>query len=288
MKRNLTKFFNLIKKDKQAKILTIIGVLLLFIFTIGYSLSMFTGSKGTTLANIKVNDLSFNMTTNSGMSDDRVLHLKAGKTEKFDIVLTNLNKVDVKYEIIYELCNDSNCTITSKDISNDIQVDKFDKNSEVNGTIVGYNKSKTITIITTNNSENDFYIKLSLNAGYGWNGLEISNQINNSSTFMDNNVNIVAYVDGNAVSSMPTGCAYTVGVKIYDATGELTADSMKMSCNYYTLKWSINLNEMSAIPSKIVLNFTKQDIPDDMLVKDYDYTTQNPMFMMFLLMDIII
>ena len=207
MKRNLTKFFNLIKKDKQAKILTIIGVLLLFIFTIGYSLSMFTGSKGTTLANIKVNDLSFNMTTNSGMSDDRVLHLKAGKTEKFDIVLTNLNKVDVKYEIIYELCNDSNCTITSKDISNDIQVDKFDKNSEVNGTIVGYNKSKTITIITTNNSENDFYIKLSLNAGYGWNGLEISNQINNSSTFMDNNVNIVAYVDGNAVSSMPTGCA---------------------------------------------------------------------------------
>ena len=101
MKRNLTKFFNLIKKDKQAKILTIIGVLLLFIFTIGYSLSMFTGSKGTTLANIKVNDLSFNMTTNSGMSDDRVLHLKAGKTEKFDIVLTNLNKVDVKYEIIY-------------------------------------------------------------------------------------------------------------------------------------------------------------------------------------------
>ena len=108
--------------------------------------------------------------------------------------------------------------------------------------------------------------------------MEISNQINNSSTFMDNNVNIVAYVDGNAVSSMPTGCAYTVGVKIYDATGELTADSMKMSCNYYTLKWSINLNEMSAIPSKIVLNFTKQDIPDDMLVKDYDYTTQNPMY----------
>lgn len=95
---------------------------------------------------------------------------------------------------------------------------------------------------------------------------------------MDNNINVVAYVDGNAVSSMPTGCAYTVGVKIYDATGELTADSMQMSCNYYTMKWSMNFNEMSAIPTKIVLSFTKQDIPDNMLVKDYDYTTQNPMY----------
>lgn len=278
MKRNLTKFFNLIKKDKQAKTLIIIGVLLLLIFTIGYSLSMFTHSKSTALTNIKVKDLAFNMTTNSGTSDDRVLHLQAGKTEKFDIVLTNLNKVDVKYEIIYELCNDSNCTSTSKDISNDIQVDKFDKNSEVNGTIVGYNKSKTITIITTNNSKSDYYIKLSLNAGYSWNDLDLANQINNSKTYLDNNINVVAYVDGNAVSSMPTGCAYTVGVKIYDATGELTADSMQMSCNYYTMKWSMNFNEMSAIPTKIVLSFTKQDIPDNMLVKDYDYTTQNPMY----------
>ena len=278
MKRNLTKFFNLIKKDKQAKTLIIIGVLLLLIFTIGYSLSMFTHSKSTALTNIKVKDLAFNMTTNSGTSDDRVLHLQAGKTEKFDIVLTNLNKVDVKYEIIYELCNDSNCTSTSKDISNDIQVDKFDKNSEVNGTIVGYNKSKTLTIITTNNSKSDYYIKLSLNAGYSWNDLDLANQINNSKTYLDNNINVVAYVDGNAVSSMPTGCAYTVGVKIYDATGELTADSMQMSCNYYTMKWSMNFNEMSAIPTKIVLSFTKQDIPDNMLVKDYDYTTQNPMY----------
>lgn len=278
MKRNITKFFNLIKKDKQAKTLTIIGVLLLLIFIIGYSLSMFTDSKSTALANIKVKDLVFNMTTNSGTSDDRVLHLQAGKTEKFDIVLTNLNKVDVKYEIIYELCNDSNCTSTSKDISNDIQVNKFDKNSEVNGTIVGYNKSKTITIITRNNSKSDYYIKLSLNAGYSWNDLDLANQINNSKTYLDNNINVVAYVDGNAVSSMPTGCAYTVGVKIYDATGELTADSMQMSCNYYTMKWSMNFNEMSAIPTKIVLSFTKQDIPDNMLVKDYDYTTQNPMY----------
>ena len=45
MKTKLIKFFNLIKKDKQVKILTIIGVLMLFIFTLGYSLSMFTSSQ---------------------------------------------------------------------------------------------------------------------------------------------------------------------------------------------------------------------------------------------------
>ena len=45
MKTKLIRFFNLIKKDKQAKILTIMGIILLFIFTLGYSLSMFTTSQ---------------------------------------------------------------------------------------------------------------------------------------------------------------------------------------------------------------------------------------------------
>ena len=59
MKTKLIEFFNLIKKDKQAKILTIIGIILLFIFTLGYSLSMFTTSQNNKVANIKVNDLSY-------------------------------------------------------------------------------------------------------------------------------------------------------------------------------------------------------------------------------------
>ena len=44
MIEELTKFFNLIKKDKQTKLLTIFTLIMLFIFTLGYSLSMFNGS----------------------------------------------------------------------------------------------------------------------------------------------------------------------------------------------------------------------------------------------------
>ena len=45
MKENLIKFFNLIKNNKQAKGLLIVGTLLIFIFTLGFSLSMFTSNK---------------------------------------------------------------------------------------------------------------------------------------------------------------------------------------------------------------------------------------------------
>ncbi len=87
MKTKLIKFFNLIKKDKQVKVLTITGIILLFIFTLGYSLSMFTSSQNNKVANIKVNDLSFNITTNSGTSDDRILHLQAGKKKYLMLLL---------------------------------------------------------------------------------------------------------------------------------------------------------------------------------------------------------
>ena len=93
MKTKLIKFFNLIKKDKQARILSIMTIAMLFMFTIGYSLSMFTSDNSKKVANIKVNDLSFNITTNSGESNDRILHLQAGKTELFKSTITNLSFV---------------------------------------------------------------------------------------------------------------------------------------------------------------------------------------------------
>ena len=74
--KKITNLFNLIKNDKKTKNLTIFSIILMFIFTIGYSLSIFTGNKKYNVANINVNSLAFNITTNSGESDDRVLHLR--------------------------------------------------------------------------------------------------------------------------------------------------------------------------------------------------------------------
>ena len=258
MKQNLTNFFNLIKNDRQAKTLTIIGVLLLFIFTLGYSLSAFTGNKNSNAANIKVNDLSFNITTNSGESDDRILHLQAGKTEQFDIILTNLNKLDVKYELIYEVCNDSNCTSITKDKPSDLLVFKENDNTEISG-IISTNKFKRITILTNNKSKNDYYIKLGLNAGYSWNELELANQINEVIS-LDKDIDIIAYVDGVEVQDLPSTCFYEATSTAYKNNVELTKSSVSFNCNYATSRWSYTIDNLSNIPDKLKVDFKRRGI----------------------------
>ena len=269
MKTKLIKFFNLIKKDKQARILFVMTIAMLFIFTIGYSLSVFTNSSNKKVANIKVNDLSFNITTNSGESDDRILHLQAGKTESFDVVLTNLNKVDVKYELRYELCNNQDCTSTSNEIPNDLQVYKENDNTNINGSLKP-NKINTIKIMSKNKSSNDYYIKLNLNAGYIWNELELANQIKSLSINIDT-INILSFVDGKEVSYIPTSCSYKVTMQAYNNGTEVSSDSLELICNYYSNKWSISFKELDILPDTIKLNFTSLDVPSSALIKEFDY-----------------
>ena len=278
MKQKLTKFFNLIKNDKQAKTLTIIVILLLFIFTLGYFLSMFNGSNVKEVANINVNGLSFNMTTNTGESDDRVLHLQAGKTEEFNIVLTNLNKINTKYELIYELCNDSKCTSTYKSIPSTVTVGKEEESTEING-IINSNNKKVITIITNNTSSTDYYIKLSLNAGYEWNDLALINQINEKYNAKEVR-NIIAYVDGiNVGNTTPTDCSYTASAKILKNGEMVETEDIELTCDYYKNKWSMNLKDLMSIPDKIELYFTSTGVPADALIKGFEYiapTTSYP------------
>ncbi len=251
--KKLTKFFNLIKENKQTRILSIMTIAMLFIFTIGYSLSMFTGGSNKKVANIKVNDLSFNMTTNSGTSDDRVLHLQAGKLEQFDIILTNLNKVNIKYEIIYELCNDQDCTSTSKDIPKDLLVYKEKEDTNINGSL-DINKSNSIRILTQNKSSNDYYIKLSLNAGYSWNDLDLIGQIKDVIS-INQDIDIIAYVDGKEVSDLPTTCFYTSTSKAYKNNAELADTTVTFNCNYVSNSWSYAVDNIKNLPDKIIVNF---------------------------------
>ena len=70
------KFINIIKmikNDKRFKYTLVITIMLLFISIIGYSLSFFNKK----VQCIKVNDLVFNITTNSGESDDRIYLLSS-------------------------------------------------------------------------------------------------------------------------------------------------------------------------------------------------------------------
>ena len=254
MKQNLTKFFNLIKNDKQAKTLTIIGVVLLFIFTLGYSLSAFTGGKSANIANIKVNDLSFNITTNGGTSDDRILHLQAGKNEIFNVVITNLNKISAKYELIYDVCSDSKCSSLLDSLPSGVKVEFMTENSdELNGLINNSNETKKINLLTTNNTSSDVYIRLNLNAGYEWNDLELANQIKEYSKITD----IIAYVDGVEVKDYPSTCRYSVEAKAYKSNHEITLNDLKVECDKTTKLWKTSY---TGFADKIEIKF-KYNVP---------------------------
>lgn len=246
MKTKLIKFFNLIKNNKQAKGLLIVGILLIFIFTLGFSLSLFTNNNSKPIANIKVNDLSFNITTNSGESDDRILRLQAGKTETFNVNLTSLNSFNVKYELKYTVCSDSNCTTSSSALPNDVMVAVLPmKSTYINGLISpGENNIIQIELVTRNLSDKDVYIKLDLNAGYEWNDLALDNQfelLTSDKNEPNVNMNIIAYVDGVESNVYPNSCNYLATLYNADTDEALSSDSQAM-CDRNTSTWKITIS----------------------------------------------
>ena len=250
------KYFNLIVSNKKAKMLVVFVIIIMFIFIIGYSLAYFPKDNSKLVANIKVKDLSFNMTTNSGESDDRILHLKPNKTESFSIVLTNLNNIDVKYELIYNYCDDSNCSNPTETKIEDIMVDVMeDSLNIINGTISpGKTNKKVINIFTQNYSSNDVYIKLNLNAGYTWNELELADQFHTNSVNAGFNtqMDIIAYVDGVETTAFPNSCNYIAKIRGYNDSSEIIMGDSSLTCDRDKNVWKLVLE---GLVKKVVIQF---------------------------------
>ena len=269
MKENLIKFFNLIKNNKQAKGLLIVGTLVIFIFTLGFSLSMFTSNNSSKIANIKVNDLSFNITTNNATSNDRILHLKAGKTELFNVIITNLNNINTTYELIYDICTNSECTNTLNSLPNGVKVEYLTENSDtLNGKINNNNGTKTINIITTNTTSSDVYIRLNLNAGYDWNNLVLANQIKEYKI----ETNIIAYVDGVEQKNYPDNCNYTAEAKAYIGSQQVTLENLTVTCNKSTNKWTTNY---TGYADRIEVKFTFKPGPQSFANDSWETIAEN-------------
>ena len=256
IKQKLINFFNLIRKDKKIKVLTIMLIITLFIFTLGYSLSMFNKNKSNVVANIKVNDLSFNITTNSGESNDRVLHLQAGKTELFKSTITNLNKMNTKYELIYKVCADAKCTSYLDTLPSGVKVGLVSTTkSNVSG-LLDANSFSEVDILTENNTSTDCYILLDLQAGYEWNDLALLNMFDDYSKY----VSIIAYVDGEEVASYPNSCSYTGKIIGYRDNKKISLDESSAVC--INNKWKISY---IGLPDKLEIIFNKIELASDYL-----------------------
>ena len=246
MKEKSINIINIIKSSKRSRYMFIATTMLMFISVIGFSLSLFTNNNSKPIANIKVNDLSFNITTNTGESDDRILRLQAGKTETFSVNLTSLNSITVKYELKYTVCSDSNCTTSSSALPNNVMVAVLPmKSIYTNGLISpGENNIKEIELVTRNLSDKDVYIKLDLNAGYEWNDLALDNQfelLTSDKNEPDVNMNIIAYVDGVESNVYPNSCNYLATLYNADTNEVLSSDSQAM-CDRNTSIWKITIS----------------------------------------------
>ena len=246
MKEKFTNTINIIKSSKRSRYMFIATIMLIFISVIGFSLSLFTNNNSKPIANIKVNDLSFNITTNTGESDDRILRLQAGKTETFNVKLTSLNGINVKYELKYVVCSDSKCTTSSSILPNNVIVAVSPmKSTYINGTITpGKDNIIEIELLTLNSSINDVFIKLDLNAGYQWNDLALDNQfelLTSDKNEPDVNMNIIAYVDGVESNVYPNSCNYLATLYNADTNEVLSSDS-QATCDRNTSIWKITIS----------------------------------------------
>lgn len=212
-------FLNAVKKNKKLLLMLIITILVLLslILNIAFSFLLHKTEKPST--NITVGDLKYSMVINNvnlnssvgtklptnTIIGDRIIVLKSKKTEQFNIVLTSNNDKSTYYEIIYHVCSDENCTSfidTPETIQIAYHVDSLSPITD----LIASNESRTITIVTDNQSTQDYYVEVDLNVGYKHNKLVLQKQISNKFTppYLSGNLDIIATVNGEEIDGFPT------------------------------------------------------------------------------------
>lgn len=217
------KIYNILKNisgNKRIMWLSIISVLILFTAALNITFSLMSETKSKNHANIIIGKLKYNMQVNNGELEDRILRISKNDTDVFHVNLTALNKYDTNYELIYHVCKNENC---DEYIEAPSDLDILVSSKTINN-IYGEIKSResiSITIAGINTNENeDYYIKLDLNAGYIHNELALVRQITH--TYYEDDVTIIAIVDGEETSKFPTTGNYGV---LYECMVGTTPDN---------------------------------------------------------------
>lgn len=247
MKEKFSSLFNLIKNNKTTRYLVVLSVLVLFVLALNTTYSAFTSNNTNNLANVKVADLSFNITVNGTAGD--ILTASANNDATQTLKINSLNNFGVKYEVTYKVCATSACT-SFISLPSGLKVKYYDNTADpVNGTISA-NASKTITLVTENSSSTTYYIKIFINAGYENNTLALTNQINESTN--DQDVKIVTKVDGTTTNTLPTNENYTV-------TTSCNAPGTTLTFTWSGSKWVGNVSGLNKKGVTCTAYFTFDD-----------------------------
>ena len=283
-KEKIGNIINKIKGNKRILYLTFCIVLILSCLVLNVTFSFMTQNKNINSANITVGDLKYKMIINevelnesvgtklptNTIIGDRIILLKAGKTEQFEIILTSLNSIDTKYEVTYKVCSDQNCTDFVNTPST-VQLFYHIETPYVSGTLAADN-AKSIRIITNNSANVDYYVQINLNVGYIHNELVQTKQIGTSYTpgSVEGNLKVLAVVDGIEVDTFPTEPNYEVNVNCtYNNNSQSAARGI---FRYSTEKgWEIDVFGVNKQLTTCRVEFTKiQLVTYEILANHYD------------------
>ena len=284
-KEKIGDILNKVKKNKRILYLTFCTVLILFCLTLNVTFSYFNKTKNINGANITIGDLKYQMIINevelnesvgtklpsNTIIGDRIIKLKAGKTEQFEVNLISQNSIDTKYEIIYKVCTDEYCTKFMDSNPSSINISYYFETPDIYG-IVKAGKLKSVKLVSDNESDIDYYVQIDLNVGYIHNELALTNQISNNFTpgSLEGNLSIIAYVDGVEVETFPTEPNYETGITCSYKDGSVS--TARGVFKYVAGKgWVVDVFELDRSLTTCRVDFTEVlKVTYEVLSKRYD------------------
>ena len=244
--------YTLVKGNKRIKVLCAFGIFVLFITILNVSFSAFTQSTQTRAANIKVGNLSYTINGTETFS------IKANKNDitRNNITLLNLDNLDTKYEITYDVYTDENLS-NKVDKPNGLKVEYSSLSPDSVKGILNKTDSKSIRLIITNETDTDYYVKLGVNGGFAYNALEYKNNITNE--YIEDDLYIAAYVenDNNEMilqTSFPTTNNYS---PVVECTGESTSSKPHAALDWENNEWKLRVNNIKAGETRCNVYFKK-------------------------------
>jgi hypothetical protein len=224
----------IILNSKRTKYLIIVSVLILAYLALNIAYAAFTSNSSNAAANITVKGMNYTIAINGTAGS--VVTGTANTITKSNITITAANSLDSKYELTYVVCSDSSCTSTIATPSGFSVKYSSRTTDPITGTVTSTG-AKNIRIIINNTTATTYYIKLGINAGYSYNTLTLNNSI--SSEYNEDDLTILAKIDGVSSSTLPTTANYSGSVTCQTDGGSSNATA---TTSWNGSKWVVNVS----------------------------------------------
>lgn len=145
-------------------------LIILIIVSIQLTRALFINQSKDVITNIKVEDFKYDLSS-TDFSYDSIINILPNQEKIVKINITSKNIINTKYELYYEVDNQSP----------NLSISKLKYSDDISGSI-GTNDTKTIVLNIDNKSANQYNLDFKVNSGYEHNELTLKNIITNELT----------------------------------------------------------------------------------------------------------